>query len=457
MLRKKIKLIISDLDGVLVDTRDIHFNVLNKALAEIDEKYVISYKDHLSKFDGLSTNKKLELLTKEKELPIDLYKTIWQRKQELTVNELENQIEPSEKIINIIKELKNKNIKFYVASNSIKKTVEICLKKLGIYDLVDGFLSNEDVLSPKPHPEIFMRCMINEKVLPQNTLILEDSYVGRSAAIASGANLCPINKIEDLNIEKIKTYMDQESKEFKWTNEKLNILIPMAGAGSRFSSVGYTFPKPLIEVNGKPMIQLVIDNLNVNANFIYVVRKEHYEKYNLQSLLNAITPNCKIIIVDELTEGACCTTLLAEKFIDNDNPLLIANSDQFMDWNSGEYYHSLNTKGIDGSIIIFENNHPKWSYVKCDEYGNVLELKEKEVISNNATVGVYFWNKGSDYVKYSKQMILKNIRVNNEFYVAPVYNEAILDGKIIKTYKINKMWGLGTPEDLNVFLQNYNS
>jgi dTDP-glucose pyrophosphorylase len=160
-------------------------------------------------------------------------------------------------------------------------------------------------------------------------------------------------------------------------------------------------------------------------------------------------------MVDEVTEGACCTTLLAEEYINNNNSLLIANSDQFIEWVSGEYYHSINTNGIDGSILTFENTHPKWSYVKCDDYGNVVELKEKEVISNNATVGIYYWKSGAEYVKYSKQMISKNIRVNNEFYVAPVYNEAIQDGKIIKTHRIKKMWGLGTPEDLEYYLKNY--
>jgi dTDP-glucose pyrophosphorylase len=235
----------------------------------------------------------------------------------------------------------------------------------------------------------------------------------------------------------------------------MNILIPMAGAGSRFSKAGYTFPKPLINVRNKPMIQVVMENLNVDANFIYVVQKEHYDKYNLESVLNVITPDCSIIQIEGITEGACCTTLLAEELIDNDNPLLIANSDQFVEWESGEFFHSMNAPNVDGGILTFENTHPKWSYVKVDEQGNVCELKEKEVISNTATVGIYYWTKGSDYVKYSHKMIEKDIRVNGEFYVAPVYNEAIEDGHKIKIYNIDKMWGLGTPEDLNYFLENY--
>lgn len=450
-----IKLVIFDLDGVLIDTRELHYTVLNDALKEFSEEYMISESDHLSKFDGLSTRKKLEILSKDRNLPISAHESIWKRKQELTLVRLKEYLKEDLKLINILKKLKQDGLKVCVASNSIRETIKISLLKIGAMEYIDYFVSNEDISCPKPHPEIYMHCMIKEKVLPKETLIIEDSYIGRTAAISSGAKLCAVKNPKEVTLEKIYESMNKEVKDIKWEDNKMNIIIPMAGAGSRFATAGYTFPKPLIEVNGKPMIQLVIDNLNIDANFIFIVRTEHVKQFNLKSLLNIIAPNCKIVEVDKLTEGACCTTLLAEQYIDNDNPLLIANSDQFMEWSSGEFYHSINSPGIDGSIITFKNNHPKWSYVKCDDYGNVKELREKEVISDVATVGVYYFNKGSDYVKYSKQMIEKNLRVNNEFYVAPVYNEAIEDNKTIKTYTIDKMWGLGTPEDLKYYLENY--
>lgn len=147
--------------------------------------------------------------------------------------------------------------------------------------------------------------------------------------------------------------------------------------------------------------------------------------------------------------------MLAKEFIDNDKHLLIANSDQFIEWNSNNFYYSVVGDNIDGSILTFKATHPKWSFVKLDNNGYVTELAEKKPISDIATVGIYCWNKGSDYVKYAEQMISKDIRVNNEFYVAPVYNEAIADGKKIKTYNIQRMWGLGTPEDLNHYLENF--
>lgn len=233
----------------------------------------------------------------------------------------------------------------------------------------------------------------------------------------------------------------------------MNILIPMAGAGSRFEQAGYTFPKPLIEVHSKPMIQKVVENLNIDGRYIFIVQKEHYDKYALNYLLPLITPGCEIVQVDGVTEGAACTTLLAKQFIDNDAPLITANSDQFIEFEEG-WQGQLDTDWSDGSILTFEATHPKWSFARVDE-GVVKEVAEKRPISNTATVGVYHWKKGSDYVKYAEQMIEKDIRVNNEFYVCPVFNEAIADDKKIRTIPVKRMWGLGTPEDLRTYLSDY--
>lgn len=228
----------------------------------------------------------------------------------------------------------------------------------------------------------------------------------------------------------------------------------MAGAGSRFQKAGYTFPKPLIEVHHKPMIQVVVENLDFqDQKHIFICQKSHYDQYALKYLLNLIRPECEIVIVSELTQGAACTTLLAEHLIDNDEPLLISNSDQFLEWDSSDFIKTAVDRGLDGSIVTFTATHPKWSFAKVNDQGFVTEVAEKKPISDVATCGIYYWRKGSDYVKYAKQMMRKNIRVNNEFYVCPVFNEAIKDGKQIGIYPIDKMWGLGTPEDLNNYLK----
>ena len=261
---------------------------------------------------------------------------------------------------------------------------------------------------------------------------MEDSHIGREGALNSGAHLYPVKDAYELDFDFLdyckEFTKDNKKKNIPWRNKKMNVLIPMAGAGSRFAQAGYTFPKPLIEVNGKPMIQVVVDNLNVDAHFIFIVQKEHYDKYNLQSVLNLIAPGCDIVQVDGLTEGAACTTLLAKQFINNDEPLLMANSDQFVEWNSNECLYAFTADTIDGGIVTFQSTHPKWSYAKLGPEGFVTEVAEKKPISDIATVGVYYWKRGSDYVKYAEQMIDKNVRVNNEFYVCPVFNEAIADG-----------------------------
>jgi NDP-sugar pyrophosphorylase family protein len=270
-----------------------------------------------------------------------------------------------------------------------------------------------------------------------------------------------VRNVEDVTYEAVKKSIeeadDRNRVKPKWQGGNMKVLIPMAGAGSRFEQAGYTFPKPLIDVNGKPMIQVVVENLNIDAEHVFIVQRTHYEKYNLKETLNRISPDCKIVQVDGLTEGAACTTLLAEEYIDNDEPLLMANSDQYVDWDSNEFMYSMVGDGVDAGILSFSSIHPKWSYAKLDEYGFVSEVAEKKPISDIATVGIYYWAKGSDYVKYAKQMIEKDVRVNNEFYVCPVFNEAILDKKKIKVYNIgeNSMWGIGTPEDLKHFLENY--
>jgi dTDP-glucose pyrophosphorylase len=328
------------------------------------------------------------------------------------------------------------------------------LAKTELMQYCSVVISNEDVKNSKPHPEMYWKAMSMMSVLPEETLIVEDSPPGLIAAQRSRANYVRVDSPYDVSIEKIFPKLRGQKLSAKWKNEKLNVLIPMAGAGSRFAQAGYSFPKPLIQVFDKPMIQVVVENLSLDANFIYVVQKEHREKYNLDTLLNLITPGCKIVQTDGITEGAACTALLAKQYIDNDHPLFFANSDQYVEWSSIEFMYNMQETGSDGGIVTFESTHPKWSFAKTDEEGLVTEVAEKNPISTEATVGYYYWKHGSDFVKYAEQMIDKNVRVNNEFYVCPVFNEAIADGKKIRVFRASGMWGLGTPEDLEYYLKN---
>ena len=455
-----IDTIIFDLDGVLINSKNIHFESLNRALSHNKLKYQISYEDHLRSFDGLPTSKKLEILNKKKLVPKRLNKKIKLKKNQLTRKLLKEYLTFDKKIYSLFQKL-SKKYKIGIATNAIEETLQIAIKKLRIGKFVKFSISTENIKNSKPHPEIYLRSIVNLNSKPKNTLVLEDSHNGRISAKEAGARLMPIKSLEDVTYKNITNFIENKKIELSdkidsWDDDELNIVIPMAGEGSRFTKAGYTFPKPMIEIHQKPMIQLIVESLGLKGNFIFIVRQEHLDKYNLKSLLNIIAPNCKIIVIDKLTEGAACTVLLAKKYIDNDKPLIIANSDQFIEWNPSETMYNFSTKKIDGGILTFDTLHPKWSYAKVDKNNLVTEVAEKKVISNHGTVGVYYWKKGQDFVKYAEQMIDKNIRVNNEFYVCPVFNEAIVDKKVIKIHNVDSMWGLGTPEDLDYYLKYYN-
>ena len=236
----------------------------------------------------------------------------------------------------------------------------------------------------------------------------------------------------------------------------MNILIPMAGAGSRFAKKGYKNPKPFIEVDGIPMIQRVVENINLEGKYIFLIQRQHLEKYSfMRDKILALKDDVEIVEVDGLTEGAACTALLAEKLINNDEPLLICNSDQWIDWDPKHFFSFVQKKNADGAIPFFLADSPKHSYSRIDfSTGLITQVAEKQVISNFATVGIYYWKHGSDFVQCAHSMIKKNIRFNNEFYICPVYNMMIYEknGKIIP-YPVYEMRGMGTPEELEKFLK----
>ncbi|EHQ1069212.1 glycosyltransferase family 2 protein [Campylobacter jejuni] len=235
----------------------------------------------------------------------------------------------------------------------------------------------------------------------------------------------------------------------------MNIVIPMAGLGSRFVKAGFDKPKPFIDVLDKPMIVRVLENLKYkDARYILIARKEHLTKE--KKLVDEIKNNFNVefIPIDKLTEGTACTVLYARKYINNDMPLMIANSDQIVDINIADFINDSFKRGLDGSILTFidKEKNPKWSFAKLNN-DLVVEVKEKEAISEFATVGIYFFNKGKIFVESAIDMIIENDRVNNEFYTCPVYNYAIKSGAKIGIYNIDfsKMHGIGTPEDLEIF------
>ena len=238
----------------------------------------------------------------------------------------------------------------------------------------------------------------------------------------------------------------------------LNIVIPMAGRGNRFATAGYALPKPLIAVHGVPMIEVVVNNLRPGTDhrFVFLCLREHDEKLGVTDTLRAIAPNCEIVIVDQVTEGPACSVLLAKHLIDDGNPLMIANSDQWVDITIDDYLDRISEEKLDGLIMTMRADDPKWSYVRLDSQKSITEVVEKQVVSNEATVGIYNYTRGCDFVWAATAMISKGQRVNNEFYVAPAYNHLLQSGKRISYYNVGSvgagMYGLGIPADLDDFL-----
>jgi NDP-sugar pyrophosphorylase family protein len=240
--------------------------------------------------------------------------------------------------------------------------------------------------------------------------------------------------------------------------ETLNIVVPMAGRGSRFANAGYTTPKPLLPLGSQPMVEWVIDNIRPRRphRFIFLCLADHLRHYpEVPEALKDICPDCAIVPVETVTEGAACTVLLARQLIDSDAPLMIANSDQYVSLDINDYLDVADRAAADGLIMTFWADHPKWSYCRLGPGGRVTEVVEKQVVSNDATVGIYNFRKGRDFVRAADRMIASDLRVNGEFYVAPVYNELIKEGHSIVVAATGRerdgMYGLGTPEDFEFF------
>jgi len=229
----------------------------------------------------------------------------------------------------------------------------------------------------------------------------------------------------------------------------------MAGRGSRFEEQGYTDKKPFIDVNGKPMIHRVIKNLGMEFDkeymFILICLQEDFDKYDFTEFEKVIGHNSyDVIILDDVTEGAAQTILQAKDLINDDTPLMTMNSDQLVDWDIERLFEMC--EQFDGVIPCFYGEGNAWSYARTLDNGYVQEVAEKKQISKYATAGYYYWSKGSDFVKYAEQMIEDNSRTNGEFYVAPVYNWAVKDGKRVGVFMVDKLHSLGTPEDLQEYL-----
>jgi dTDP-glucose pyrophosphorylase len=226
------------------------------------------------------------------------------------------------------------------------------------------------------------------------------------------------------------------------------LIMPMAGNGARFAQNGYVDPKPLISVNGKPMFVCAVENIGLDFDtMIFIVRKEH----NIRERVLEFYPNAIVIEISHPTEGAACSVLLADPYMTSDDSIFVSNCDQIIQWDSEQFKSKMLNDGI---ILTFNctERDPKWSYAQTDSADYVTRVAEKDPISDNATTGHYYWSKWSTFKNSAIQMINANDRTNNEFYLCPTFNYTINNGGRVIIQRVNEMHGIGTPEDLNAWL-----
>lgn len=448
-------LLLFDLDGVLVDCCELHREAFCLAWNTICPQTPIDRQFHDLHLEAKTTKQKIAICFEKLAPKLDISATaiaISERKQDITKKLLATFPYPTH-IRTAMLALTKAGHTLGCCTNSIRATAETCLRGLGILELMTVVLSNEDVSAPKPSPEIYTKAMSVAGFSATDTLIFEDSEVGQTAARASGATV--INVIDSLDItpEFVMTAVEKRCRpsiQFK----HINVVIPMAGEGSRFKTAGYKIPKPFIPVFGKPMYTWVLDNMTGKHPIVFhlMVRREHLEHFG------SLPENIHLHVVEKLTEGAACTVLLIKELINSQEPLLIVNSDQYLEWNVDMFLDAALNPSYSGTISTF--NQPnvtdlRWSYAAVDKEGLVERVAEKEFIGPHATTGIYFWQRGADFVAAAESMISAETRVNGEFYVCPVYNVAIAGGAAIRTMNCRRMWGLGVPGDLELFINNW--
>lgn len=219
----------------------------------------------------------------------------------------------------------------------------------------------------------------------------------------------------------------------------INIVIPLAGKSSFFKEDEIIFPKPFTEICGKTMIEMLIENYQVfqEKQFIFILKEDDVRGFHLDEAIKVLAgKDSKIIIIKEQTQGMACSALLALEWIDNDNPLIIANADQYFEINLNHVVSSFDN--YKAGVITFESIHPRWAYVRLDNDLNVIEAVEKNPISKNAIAGFYYYRQGKDFVQAAQKMIEKDVHLNGQFFIAPTLNELILMDKSIGIYKVDK-------------------
>lgn len=237
----------------------------------------------------------------------------------------------------------------------------------------------------------------------------------------------------------------------------MNVLMPLGGGSQFFSREEYFYPKMLIEIQGKPMVQHAIENLqslDQDLQFIFVVKRSDCVEFHLDETLRLLTQDqCKIVMLDHDTKGAACSSLIAIDLINNHDPLVIANFDQLFDCNLGEYLKQLQSSACDAGCLTFDSTHPRWSYVLVNDKGQVMEAAEKRPLSRHAIAGFYYYQHGQEFIKAAQLAIRKSCSNSEIFYISPTFNELILQNKFVQAITVpNEVYhSFYTPQKIEEF------
>jgi HAD superfamily hydrolase (TIGR01509 family) len=456
-----VKALIFDLDGVLADLCDLHRLTFIRAFNDAVGSHILDDDLHERHLEGLDTRSKLAVC--KTLFPSHAFDSdsVFREKQARTADELAlHHFSP--RTATALTWAKEQGFLLACVTNSIRSTMNTVLERLGVSNgIFDLTLSNEDVSAPKPSPAGYIEAMKSLDVSPSQTVIFEDSARGLAAANASGAHVVKVLNSLDITAPFLQSVALTGARPVAATS--LRIVIPMAGLGSRFAKDGFYVQKPFLPVisengNQEQMWEMVVENLmpkdpllRTNTEVHLVVREEQLPFFRR-------LPHVHLHTVPYLTEGAACTVLTLKDLINDDVPLCIGNSDQFLDWDADEFYRAAFHVSYSGAISVFYNPRPddlKWSYAALSNDGRVSRVAEKVYIGPHATTGIYAWKRGRDFVKHAENMIARNERVNNEFYVCPVYNGAIQEGSDFRVHNCTRFWGVGVPDDYIHFLDNF--
>jgi len=424
-------LITFDLDGVLVESKELHFDAFNLALKDLSPSLEMTKEEHDQNYCGLSTKQKLRKLTVEKGLPPEKHDYIWAQKQRHTLELMKTSIKPDTRIRSVIQQLRDAGYPVAVASNCIKDSVFYLLRGIGVEDLVSFYFSNEDVSFAKPHPEIYLAVADHFGLSPDEMLVIEDSGHGKQAAILAGAQLCPVASPNDVNIDYISSTLARKHS----SRSRLNIIIPMAGNESLFIDSTST-PKFLLDINGQSLLERMVTNLQPSRphRFIFIARKYQARTYGLAELCVRACNFQPMVLreVERRSSSAIETFLAAKDLIGVDQPVLLANLNMWPILTSTINVDTLADISADCILTHFESTQENLSYVKVNNFYSVDDISTKLRSSCHATTGYTFFKRG-----YKFFQLCESLQSGKALFIEDVIKRGLEDRMDVMSFPVD--------------------